>query len=43
MQDFYSRLAKVFNKVLKEEDKKEGLLKRQKSIGDKIEEQLKAK
>ena len=39
----YSRLAKVFNKVLKEEDKKEGLLKRQKSIGDKIEEQLKAK
>ena len=38
----YSPLSKFFNKRLKEEDKKEGLLKRLKSIVDKSEEQLKA-
>ena len=39
----YSPLAKVFNKGLKkEEDKKEGLLKRLKNIEGKNEEQLKA-
>ena len=38
----YSPLGKVFNKGLKEEEKKEGLLKRLKNIEDKIEEQLKA-
>ena len=37
----YSPLGKVFNKGLKEEDKKEGLLKRQKNIEGKIEYQLK--
>ena len=38
----YSPLSKFFNKRLKEEDKKERLLKRLKSIVDKSEEQLKA-
>ena len=38
----YSPLGKFLNKGLKEEDKKEGLLKRQKYIEDKYEEQLKA-
>ena len=39
----YSPLGKIFNKGLeKEEDKKEGLLKRLKNIEDKNEEQLKA-
>ena len=38
----YSQLSKFFNKGLKEEDKKEGLLKRLKNIEDKSEEQLKA-
>ena len=38
----YSPLSKLFNKGLKEEDKKEGLLKRLKNIEDKSEEQLKA-
>ena len=38
----YSPLGKIFNKGLKEEDKKEGLLKRLKNIEDKSEEQLKA-
>ena len=38
----YSPLGKVFNKGLKEEEKKEGLLKRLKNIVDKFEEQLKA-
>ena len=38
----YSPLGKIFNKGLKEEDKKEGLLKRLKKIEDKNEEQLKA-
>ena len=38
----YSPLGKVFNKGLKEEEKKEGLLKRLKNIEDKIEQQLKA-
>ena len=38
----YSPLGKFFNKGLKEEDKKEGLLKRLKNIEDKSEEQLKA-
>ena len=33
----YSPLRKIFNKGLKEEDKK-GLLKRQKNIEDKIQE-----
>ena len=37
----YSPLGKFFNKGLKEEDKKEGLLKRLKNIEDKSEEQLK--
>ena len=36
----YSPLGKIFNKGLKEEDKKEGLLKRLKNIEDKNEEQL---
>ena len=35
-------MGKFFNKGLKEEDKKEGLLKRLKNIEDKNEEQLKA-
>ena len=38
----YSPLGKFFNKGLKEEDKKEVLLKRLKNIDDKNEEQLKA-
>ena len=38
----YSRLAKVFDKALTEEDKKEGLLKSVKKIGDKKQELLKA-
>ena len=38
----YSPLGKFLNKGLKEEDKKEGLLKRQEYIEDKYEEQLKA-
>ena len=38
----YSPLGKVFNKGLKKEDKKEGLLKRLNSIEGKNEEQLKA-
>ena len=38
----YSPLGKIFNKGLKEENKKEGLLKRLKNIEDKNEEQLKA-
>ena len=38
----YSPLGKIFNKGLKEESKKEGLLKRLKNIEDKNEEQLKA-
>ena len=38
----YAPLGKVFNKGLKEEDKKEGLLKRPKNIQDKKDEQLKA-
>ena len=38
----YFPLGKFFNKGLKEEDKKEGLLKRLKNIEDKNEEQLKA-
>ena len=37
----YSPLGKFFNKGLKEEDKKEGLLKRLKNIGGKNEQQLK--
>ena len=37
----YSPLAKVFNKGLDENDKKEGLLGRLKNIEDKNEEQLK--
>ena len=36
----YSNLCKIFNKGLKEKDKKEGLLKRLKNIEDKNEEQL---
>ena len=36
----YSPLGKIFNKGLKEEDKKEGLLKGLKNIEDKDEEQL---
>ena len=39
----YSPLVKFFNRRLKKEDKKEGLLKRLKNIEDKSEEQLKAK
>ena len=35
-------MGKVFNKGLKEKEKKEGILKRQNNIEDKIEEQLKA-
>ena len=42
-QNEYSLLGKIFNKGLKEEDKKEGLLKRLKNIEDKNEELLKAK
>ena len=38
----YSPLSKFLNKGLKEEDKKEGLLKRLKNIEHKNEEQLKA-
>ena len=38
----YSPLSRVFNKGLKKEEKKEGLLKRLKNIEDKNEEQLKA-
>ena len=38
----YSPLGKIFNKGLKEEDKKEGLLKRLKNIEDKNEERIKA-
>ena len=38
----YSPLGKFFNRGLKEEGKKEGLLKRLKNIEDKNEEQLKA-
>ena len=38
----YSPLGKFFNKGLKEEDKKEGLLKRLKNIEGKNTEQLKA-
>ena len=39
----YSPLSKFCNKGLKEEDKKEGLLKRLKTTEDKNEEQLKIK
>ena len=38
----YSPLNKFFDKVLKKEDKKQGLLKRLKNIEDKSKEQLKA-
>ena len=38
----YSPLGKIFNKGLSKEDKKEGLLKKLKSIEGKNEEQLKA-
>ena len=38
----YSPLGKIFNKGLSKEDKKEGLLKKIKSIEGKNEEQLKA-
>ena len=38
----YSWLGKIFNKGLKEEDKKEGTLKRLENIKDKNEEQLTA-
>ena len=38
----YSPLGKIFDKGLKEEDKKQGLLERQKNIEDKIEDLLKA-
>ena len=38
----YSPLSRGFNKGLKKEEKKEGLLKRLKNIEDKNEEQLKA-
>ena len=38
----YSQLSKGFNKGLKEEDKKEGLLKTLNNFEDKNEEQLKA-
>ena len=37
----YSALIKLFNKELREEDKKEGLLRRLKNIEHKNEEQLK--
>ena len=36
------QLSKLFNKRLKEEDKKEGLIKRLKNIKGKSEERLKA-
>ena len=36
----YSPLGKFFNKVLKEDDKKDGLLKRLKNIEDKNEKPL---
>ena len=39
----YSPLRKIFNKGLKEEDKKKGLFKRLKNIKDKSKERLKAK
>ena len=38
----YSPLGKIFTKGLKEEEKKEGLLKRLRNIEDKNEKQLKA-
>ena len=38
----YSLLGKIFNKGLKEEDNREGLLKRLKNIEDENEERLKA-
>ena len=38
----YSPLGKIFDKGLKEEEKKQGLLERQKNIEDEIEELLKA-
>ena len=38
----YSPLSKLFNEWLKEEDKKEGPLKRLKNIEDKNKDQLKA-
>ena len=38
----YSPLGKIFNKGLNEDDKKEGLFKRLKTIEDKNEKQLKA-
>ena len=38
----YSPLGNIFNKGLKEKDKKEGLLKRLKNIEDKNEERIKA-
>ena len=38
----YSPLGKIFNRGLKEEDKKERLLKRLKNIEDKSEDQLRA-
>ena len=38
---YYSPLGNIFTKGLKEEDKKEGLLKKLKNIEDKNEEQLK--
>ena len=37
----YSPVGKVFNKGLDKDDKKEGLLKRQKNIEDKNKDQLK--
>ena len=42
MSRLNSLLGKCFNKGLKEEDKKEGLLKRLKNIEEKNEEQLKS-
>ena len=39
----YSPLSKFFNKELKEEDKKEGLLKRLKNIEDKRLKAIKSK
>ena len=39
----YSPLGNIFTKRLKEEDKKEGLLKRLKNIEDKNEQHLKTK
>ena len=38
----YFPLGKIFNKRLKEEDKKEGILKRLKNIENKNEQQIKA-